>query len=130
MQTRGGEYMPSTTCYLKDTDGTEYWFLWSTIVDAPTTFGMTEKEYEQDYLYQFGQRSKLDLEQAMVRARQKGCGFFGTTSLDDLMNGRNHAGKGGQRLTKEEIIEWYLRKKEDPPHIEREVDIFGNEDEE
>ncbi len=107
--------MPRTTCKIVDTDGTEYWFMWSTVVDAPVWVGMTLEDFKKEYLYQYGQMAKDDMDKAIELANQKGCGFRGTEHTLDWLIKDNRAGYGETELTKEEIIEWYCRKKENPP---------------
>lgn len=100
---------------LRDGDQT-WWLEWSTVVDAPVMFGMSENAFRDYYIAKYG---SIDAER-FERARSKGTSAR-YASLQSLIMG-NHAGPDGSRLTHEELLTQYCRDPEtqadiheDPP---------------
>jgi len=101
--------MPSFFIRLIDpADGREYFLRWSTVVDAPTTAGMSEEELREWYAQEYGRQGLLDLPSAIHAARTKGVASVGYRDLADVIAG-NRAGEGATELTLEEIVEQYCR---------------------
>lgn len=88
-----------------DHKGTPKYLIWSTIVDAPITYGMTRGEFEQFYATQYGRRGIEDLPERLARCDENGCSSFDET-LRQLIRG-NRAGDKERTLTLDEIIVKY-----------------------
>lgn len=88
----------------------DYYLEWSTIVDAPISWGMKLEEFKK-YYKEFYVLSDSNLEDRLKRVEEKGTSAF-LGKLDDVIK-NNRAGKNETCLTKEEIIEWYCIKKEE-----------------
>lgn len=89
-------------------------FTWSTIVDAPITFGVSREEYEEDFRIEKGLDAFVhELPARMERALAKGTSSMSHGSLEDLV-GHNYAGFGGTRLTFEQIIQIYCVEQREP----------------
>lgn len=99
-------------CYVKDGEE-EFYFLWSSIVDSPITFGMGLEEFMEFMHEEYGRLGWSNIEGDLERARRKGISWRNYT-LDEVIL-LNRAGKNETRLTKEELIEWFCRKRENPP---------------
>jgi len=93
--------MPKFICKL----GGKY-LEWSTIVDAPTTYGMTLEEFKQYYKEQYGLSSMNELEERLRRVEQKGTSSQIDDSVEDLIRG-NRAGKDEKELTMKQLIKEY-----------------------
>lgn len=89
--------MPRTIIKIKDK-----YFEWSTVVDAPTTYGMTEKELYEFVRSQYGEEGVKALPARLERVNTKGTSSYIYKSLADQIK-NNHAGKDGKCLTEDEI---------------------------
>lgn len=78
---------------------------WSTITDAPRTYGMPLGVFERFYREQYGENGMRELPERIARADRKGvsCCLAG---LDDYIEA-NRAGEGETCLTLDEIVEQY-----------------------
>lgn len=86
------------------------WYLeWSSIVDAPTTYGMSLDEFKKFYREEYGHQGLEELEERLKRVEQKGISSMIHDSVDDLIT-NNRAGKKETRITKEQIIAYYCTK--------------------
>ena len=94
-------------------DNEKYYMLWSTVVDAPITYGVKLSQFLDYMKEEYGNRGWEDLDKSLERAERQGCSFIGET-LDDLLS-CNRAGFNEMELTKDEIIEWYCIKQQEPP---------------
>jgi hypothetical protein len=90
-------------------DNKDYYLEWSTVVDAPVTWGMTLEKFEEYYREEYGRRS-MDFEfiERMDRVEKKGTSSRLDDSFDDVIS-CNRAGKNDTNLTKEQIIDAYCR---------------------
>jgi len=105
--------MPRYICQFED--GDQRWLLeWSTIVEAPVTWGMTEEEFRSYYQTKYGTDEMEKLGERLARVEAKGTSARHYDDLDDLIFS-NRAGHREAHLDKEGIIEFYCRRKEDPP---------------
>lgn len=97
-------------------DGDDRWLLeWSTVVDAPVTFGMSEDAFRAYYREEYGRHGyENEFEQRMARVRASGTSHRGGESPLDLMR-FNRAGHHETQATPTEIVEWYCRRQEEPP---------------
>ena len=76
---------------------------WSTVVDAPITYGMTLKEFRRYYQQEYGRVSMHDLDLRMERVERKGTSSHLHSSVDDLIE-CNRAGVNETNISKDEII--------------------------
>lgn len=105
--------MSRTLLRFEDRD-TEYFLEWSTGVDAPITFGMSESELREHVREEYGAVGIADLDERIARCRKRG-----TSSRIGSLEGyisTNRAGAGETRLTTAQIIDAYcVRKDENLP---------------
>lgn len=107
-------------------DQGEWYLEWSTVVDAPVTFGMTRDELE-DHMTVAAENSYFresvddpiireainrEVEQRLERLDAKGTSFVDSTGKELLSF--NRAGKNETHFNEDQIIEWYCVKKQDP----------------
>lgn len=85
---------------------------WSTVVDAPVTYGMTLEEFEDYYRQQYGEQGMRGLPDRLARVETKGSSAHPTAwddgSLESLI-ACNRAGPDETELTLEEIAAAYCR---------------------
>lgn len=92
---------------VKLTQGDKSWYLeWSTIVDAPITYGMTLEEFRQWYREEYGRDGISKLEERLERVERTGTSSFQRFELEHLLE-MNRAGVKESCLTKGEIIQHY-----------------------
>jgi hypothetical protein len=108
-----GGIVPTFIIKLED-KGEEWYLFYSTIVDSPTTFGMPLEELRETYRDRFGSDAMRDLPARLARVEEKGTSALDDDSADSTLL-YNRAGYEECELTKAEIIEWYCRKRQDPP---------------
>lgn len=113
--------------YICHHDG--HFFLWSSIVDAPVTFGMTRHEFEEHWRDEYGRRGLEDLGPRIERALAKGTSSMLHPSLLALTR-FNRAGFKGNTLTFDEIIRIYLVEGRDPVEGEGVKPPFDDDDDE
>lgn len=94
--------MGNTVIKIKD-----LYFEWSTVVDAPTTFGMSLEEMRQNLKDDYGQRG-LDYfdSSSFARIEKVGAGWLNGKTLEDTVAG-NRAGPDESELTIDEIYTAY-----------------------
>lgn len=81
------------------------YFEWSTIVDAPITYGLSLDEYKQYYKEEYGLLSfEHELPQRLERVEKTGTSAF-NDSVEDIIS-FNRAGPKESCLTKEELIKF------------------------
>lgn len=79
---------------------------WSTVVDAPVTWGVDRKDFEKWYLREYGESCRDEFDRRMIRVEEKGTSSFMHDSLDEVLKG-NRAGPGETSLSKDEIYQEY-----------------------
>lgn len=84
----------------------DYYFEYSTIVDAPVTHGMTLDEFESYYHSRYGDEGFGQLKGRMDRVNKKGTSAFDYASAEDTLE-CNRAGLHGETLTVDEIYKAY-----------------------
>jgi hypothetical protein len=93
----------------------EGWFFeWSTVVDAPVTFGMKLDEFKEYYRDQYGAHGFADLGSRLDRALTKGTSSQMGETGEELMGGYNRAGYRETHLTIPEIIKIYCEERREP----------------
>ncbi len=104
--------MPRYICKFRDGDK-DYYMEWSTVVDAPVTFGMSLEEFKEHYKEEYGnQGMRMEFEERMKRVEEKGTSSRLDDSVEDMIQG-NRAGKDETCLTVEQIIEGYCRNRDE-----------------
>lgn len=101
--------MPSYVCSFEK-DGRRWFFMHSTIVDAPTTCALTEEEFIAHYLSRSElkeQHARAELRPRLERAIRHGSSCFNDDSLADAIT-CNRAGPKESRLTVEQYIAYLL----------------------
>ena len=86
-------------------DGVTRYMVWSTIVDAPITYGCS-----LDELFAFWRERHCEQGLQVLKQDLAAHGF---DRLDDVI-ADNHAGKNETRLTRQQIIDYYLERRGDP----------------
>lgn len=90
-------------------DNKEYYLEWSSVVDAPVTYGADINTFKKYYERQYGKTSMNELKERLERVEKQGTSCaFGSTS--DEMISCNRAGNNESKLSKEEILDEYCRK--------------------
>src|SRR5689334_10516600 len=89
--------MPTFICKL---DG--MYFEWSTIVDAPTTYGMTLSAFKRYYRDEYGRSGYADLARRLERVKEIGTSSLMHKSVEDVV-AYNRAGPKETSLTLDEI---------------------------
>lgn len=86
-----------------------YYIEWSTIVDAPVTWGLTLDELKDYYQSQYGLNGMEGFDQMMLRVEQKGVSAYPPfDNLNSLLS-VNRAAPGGRHASIEYILENYCR---------------------
>jgi hypothetical protein len=88
----------------------EKYLVWSTVVDAPITNGLTLEELTDFIEWQHGQEGLADLPDRLKRVEESGTSAVGYNVYDIITY--NRAGPNESCLTKEELIEKYVRNPE------------------
>ena len=84
----------------------DYYLEWSSIVDAPITFGMGPDEFEQYHRNEYGRNGHPDFDSRMARVEKTGTSSnLGHTPEDIILN--NRAGPDETELTRNEIHKAY-----------------------
>ena len=99
--------MPSYIVRLDD-GPVAYYLEWSTIVDAPITYGTNREEFEREYCKRHGADGASGLPDRMARVDAKGTSSRIHDNADDVI-GFNRAGANETCLSRDQIIEFYCR---------------------
>jgi len=84
------------------------YFEWSTCVDAPVTPAMDINELKEYIKDEYGRSGLMELPERLERVNKQGTSsHLGETVEDVILH--NMAGKNGEKLTKEEILEQYAK---------------------
>jgi len=99
--------MPHYIIKLETAVGPRY-LEWSTVVDAPVTYGMPLDAFTKYWRKEYGgDADRGDRLEARLRdVEAKGTDSFSDASVDATI-ANNRAGAGETRLTKEQIVEYY-----------------------
>jgi len=81
----------------------DHYFEWSTIVDAPVTFGMTLDEFTEYYEAEYGHDGMRDLPERLARVEEYGTSGLCGQTPNDLISGYNRAGPDECYLTLNEV---------------------------
>jgi hypothetical protein len=88
----------------------EYLLEWSSILDAPTTFGMNREEFEAYYRDEYGSSGHRDFEKRMARVEKTGTSNYYNITVGEIISG-NRAGPNESELTFDEIYQAYCLQK-------------------
>lgn len=87
----------------------DYYLEWSTIVDAPVTYGMPLDEFAKYYKMEYGDKGMSGFAERMQRVEEKGCsGYYPDDKLEEFFE-CNRAGDHETQLDKEGILDKYCR---------------------
>lgn len=98
--------MPSYIIKLEH-NGESRYLEWSTIVDAPVTYGMPLEEFKVSYIQRYRHSTLQALEERLKRVEQTGISAIDYGSIEELI-AVNRAGPNETELTLEEIIRDYF----------------------
>lgn len=82
------------------------YIVWSSVVDAPVTYGLTYEELEEHIRFEQGQEGMDALSSRMGRVYQYGTSSWDEESPEELM-AFNRAGEKESCLTFDEIVQKY-----------------------
>ena len=82
------------------------YLIWSTIVDAPVTFGMTLDELRQHTKEEYGQQGLRELPKRLERVELHGVSAMSAQSSEELIS-FNRAGPDESALTIDEVYTAY-----------------------
>lgn len=98
---------------IKLTEGEQSWYMeWSSIVDAPVTYGMPLEEFREYYRDEYGRSGNEDLESRLKRVEEFGTSHRGYDSAEKHVN-INRAGKNETSLTYQQVIEFYCKSRDE-----------------
>ncbi len=84
----------------------EYYLEWSTVVDAPVTYGMSLDDFKMYYRRQYGEQGMEGLPARLERVAANGTSWQSGESTEDTIQG-NRAGPQETTLTKKQIYRAY-----------------------
>lgn len=87
----------------------DYYLEWSTVVDAPVTWGMPLEEFKVYYKEEYGNHGCRDLEDRLKRVEEFGISAYYPYDNLESYFGYNRAGKNGKTIGKELILERFCR---------------------
>ena len=79
---------------------------WSTVVDAPVTYGLSLEEFTKYYAEEYGQQGMRGLPDRLKRVESKGTSSMLDDSIESLISG-NTLASDGAKLTLDEIYQVY-----------------------
>lgn len=88
-----------------------YWMEWSTIVDAPVSYGMPLEEFLEHYKNEYGEAGDRELMPRIRRVLANGTSCAQGTSVADLIDG-NRAGPKEKTVDLEYILEHFCRNRD------------------
>lgn len=97
------------SCLIKLVRGRKVRYLeWSSVVDAPTTYGMTLRELKAHIKFKYGNEGVRELPQRLARLEMNGgCSSMDGGTAEDMI-AWNRAGKGETQLTQDQIWDMYV----------------------
>lgn len=84
----------------------DYYFSFSSIVDAPVTFGMSLDEFKEYYKSEYGQAGLMNLDGRLARVEKYGSSNMAGLTAKEVLE-PNKAGPNEDSLTVEEIYKAY-----------------------
>lgn len=87
----------------------DYYMEWSTVVDAPVTYGCNLEEFTEYFRNEYGRQGMEGFDERIKRVEEKGISAYPPfDNLESLLE-LNQAGEKGICLSKEGILERYCR---------------------
>ena len=102
--------MPTTIIKLP-CDGQDYYLEWSSVVDAPVTYGMTLDEFKSYYRAEYGNQGMERLEERMKRVEETGTSDRLSRKPVKEWVKFNRAGDKETQITYDKIVDKYVRKR-------------------
>ena len=90
-------------------DNKEYYLEWSSVVDAPVTYGADINTFKQYYERQYGKAGMQKLKERLRRVEKQGTSCAFGSTLDEMI-ACNRAGTNECKISKEDILNEYCRK--------------------
>lgn len=84
------------------------YLIWSTVVDAPITRGLTLEELREYTVEEAKEEALRSLEERLMRVEEKGTSSRMHSSAEGTIT-FNNAGVGNTELSVEQIVEFYVR---------------------
>lgn len=91
----------------------DYYLEWSTIVDAPVSYGMGLTEFREYYKQKYGTEGLAALPDRLKRVEEKGTSATYDKSVEDTIDG-NRAGPDETELTYDELVRYICLQEEMP----------------
>lgn len=85
----------------------DYYLEWSSIVDAPVTYGVSLDEFKDYYLQKYGSSSSQELQERLVRVQETGTSDMLDRSPVEKWTAFNRAGKDERKLSYKQLIRQY-----------------------
>ena len=96
-------------------DGTDYYLLWSSVVDAPITYGMTLDEFTAYYAIEYGAESmRYQFPERMSRVDESGTSDRICRDSVERWTSYNCAGEDEVPLTFDELVDQWVRQPREP----------------
>ena len=92
-----------------DKTNKDYYLEWSSVIDAPTTYGLELEEFKRHYAAQYGALGIEALPKLLAQVENTGTSSF-FQDIQGLLN-YNRAGDDREHLDKEGILDNYCRNK-------------------
>lgn len=89
----------------------DFYLIWSTIVDAPITYGMSLDEFKDYYKEEYGENGMQVLTERLKRVEETGISAHPPFNNLKEYFGYNRAGENETVLDKEGIIEKFCRQR-------------------
>jgi hypothetical protein len=105
-----------------DHDSVRYYFNYSTVVNAPTTWAMTREEYETYYRRKFGPDGMRGLPDRLARADESGSSATKGVDFERMIAG-NLAGPDKEKLNRDEMIALVMKRRADKAHAAQAVAV-------
>ena len=86
----------------------DYYLEYSTIVDAPITYGLKRADFDNYYRREYGIAGLDTYEERMRRVDENGTSEIGATSVEETIL-CNRAGYDETKITKQEMINRYCK---------------------
>lgn len=83
-----------------------YYMEWSTVVDAPTTYGLSLRELKSYIKDEYGNEGLRDLPMRLERIKEHNHSLYSKETVNELIRG-NRAGKNERKISVKQIIEDY-----------------------
>jgi hypothetical protein len=96
----------------------DYYLEWTTVMDAPATYGMSLAEFREYHRDEYGRSRDVELEQRLARVEATGTSCLGPDRTVDAVIEGNRAGPGESSLTKQELIQKYCLDRPDDKSTE------------